>query len=423
VKVLHAAAWYPPHHLGGTEVYVAGLAGELKARGVETCVIKPWDGAPMADYEHLGVPVRAYAVGPERAAAQLAGIAPHAGFETFEALLRAERPDVYHQHSWTLGLGALHLAAAHDLGVRTVLTLHTPNPTCLRGTMMRLGRTPCDGRIETRRCAACWLEARGAPRPLLGALALTPAGARAAGHARGKREEFERMLASADRVVAVAAWLERALAVNGAPAEKVVLSRQGIDLELERALARCAAGPQTGPLRIGYLGRWHPTKGVEVLIRAVRALPADLPVRLTIRGLPLGPDEAAYEARQRRLAAGDPRIEILPPLARAEAPAVLKALDVLAVPSLWLETGPLVVLEAQAAGLAVLGSDAGGVAEFVAGGARDRLFPPGDVGACARAIAEMAAEVDGLRASRTPRRVRTMADVADDMLRVYQDLV
>ena len=423
MKVLHASAWYPPHHLGGTEVYVAGLASQLRARGVDVRLVKPWHGAPIADGAHDGVPVRTYVVGAERTAAQFAGLAPHAGFETFETLLREERPDIYHQHSWTLGLGAPHLRAAHALGIPTVLTVHTPNVACLRGTMMRFGRTQCDGRIEVRRCGACWMEARGAPRPLAEALTLTPIGARASSHVRHKRAGFAQMIASADRIVAVAAWLRQALAANGAPAERLVTSRQGIDVELERALRQGPAGPASGPLRLGYLGRWHPTKGVDVLIRAVRALPADAPVRLTIRGLPHGAEEAAYEAAQRRLAAGDPRIEILPPVGRADLALALRTLDALAVPSLWLETGPLVVLEAQAAGLAVLGSDCGGIAEFIAPGGRDRLFPAGDAAACTRAIAELAADVDRLRADRAPRAVRTMADAADDMMRVYQDLV
>jgi glycosyltransferase involved in cell wall biosynthesis len=417
--VLHAAAWYPPHHLGGTEVYVAGLAKQLQARGVETAVIKPWDGTPIADHEHDGVAVRLYAVGDARSQDQLAGLAPHAGFETFEARLREARADIYHQHSWTLGLGGPHLAAARALGVRTVLTIHTPDVNCLRGTMMRFGEEACDGRIETRRCAACWIERRGAPRPIAGMLA---AALGAADHVRHKRRAFDRLLASADRIVAVASWVRDALILNGAPADQVVLSRQGLDLELERALGRCLAPTPSGPLRIGYLGRWHPTKGVDILIKATRSLPSDVAARLTIRAMPTGAEDAAYEAEQRRLAAGDERIEILPAVSRADLPAALRQLDVLAAPSLWLETGPLVVLEAQAAGLAVLGSDAGGIAEFVARGGRDRLFPPGDVAACARAIAEMASDVDRLRAARAPAPVRTMADVTDEMLALYQAL-
>ena len=58
-------------------------------------------------------------------------------------------------------------------------------------------------------------------------------------------------------------------------------------------------------------------------------------------------------------------------------PAFLSRIDVLAVPSQWLETGPLVVLEAFAAGTPVIGSDLGGIRELVSDG-RDGLLVPHD---------------------------------------------
>ena len=39
--------------------------------------------------------------------------------------------------------------------------------------------------------------------------------------------------------------------------------------------------------------------------------------------------------------------------------------DLLAVPSQWMETGPIVVLEAHAVGTPVLGANLGGIAELV----------------------------------------------------------
>jgi glycosyltransferase involved in cell wall biosynthesis len=53
------------------------------------------------------------------------------------------------------------------------------------------------------------------------------------------------------------------------------------------------------------------------------------------------------------------------------------------VPSTWLETGPLVVLEAFAAGVPVLGSDLGGIAEWVIDGVNGLLFKPADPSAWA----------------------------------------
>ena len=421
-------------------MYVSGLAAELRSRGAEVVVATPSHDGVGGDYDFQGVRVRTYLVNAQPDPDELSGKKPHAGIDAFERLLVEERPDIYHQHSWSRGLGAFHLRAARGLGLKTVLTVHTPNTNCLRGAMMRFGRTACDGRIEIIRCAACWSQQRGAPRILSEALARTPPGlSRLAAHiAPGARvgtalaapqlvmqrqKDFARMTADADRLVAVSRWLERALLANGAPDDKVSLSRQGVDAELLEALRRSASRHRSGVFRLGFLGRWHPTKGIDVVIRAVRALPAHIPMELIIYGLPASPDEGAYEAGQRALVEGEGRIRIEPAVGRADLPEVLLGLDALAVPSLWLETGPLVVLEAQASGLPVLGSATGGIAELVKPGRGGRLLPPGDVAAWSAAIMEMAADVGRLRAGRVPEPVRTMAEAAADMAALYRSLV
>src|SRR5438552_17148600 len=90
------------------------------------------------------------------------------------------------------------------------------------------------------------------------------------------------------------------------------------------------------------------------------------------------------------LAAGDPRIAIAPPLPRARVAATLAQASALAIPSLWLETGPLVALEAKAAGLPVIGSRLGGIAELVREPEDGVLLPPGDIGAWTAAIVTIA---------------------------------
>src|SRR5208282_6000064 len=97
------------------------------------------------------------------------------------------------------------------------------------------------------------------------------------------------------------------------------------------------------PMRLLFLGRWDPFKGVDVVVQAVRALPADVQVRLTLRGISAPAGESEYEGRIRALALGDPRISIEGPVARNALAATLADHDVLVVPSVSLETGPLVV--------------------------------------------------------------------------------
>ena len=336
------------------------------------------------------------------------------GFSRFREILAEERPDIYHQHSWSRGLGPAHLRAARELGLTTVLTIHVPNNICMRGTMMRYGKEACDGRIDPFTCAACWSHGRGAPKPLALALAAVPSTiASALGRAGWesrfvtalsasalawrRRTEFAEMIAGADRVIAVCQWLYDALARNGVPAEKLVLSRQGVDPAFAAAAIdmeeRGRAKPRNiseGVFRLLYVGRWHPVKGIDILVRAVRAIRQSVPLELVIHGVGDGPEERAYEAAVRRLAEGDERIRIAAPVARDRLAETLSYGSALAVPSCWLETGPLVVLEAKAVGLPIIGSRLGGIAELVREPDDGLLVAPGEVKAWTHAILCMA---------------------------------
>jgi glycosyltransferase involved in cell wall biosynthesis len=355
--------------------------------------------------------------------------AAHGRFEEFVALLKAHRGGIYHQHSWTRGLGQHHLRAARELGLTTLVTVHTPSNLCLRGSMVRFGSITCDGHIEAGRCGACWAHARGAIRPVAELLSRIPVdtplrrGGRLAtafsarGLAAEKRRDFEEMVQNADRVIAVCQWLYDALLLNGVPREKLVLSRQGLPDGF--TVSRHRDVQNHGPQRLLYLGRWHPSKGVHILIEAMRRTERELPIELTVYGIAAGAEEEAYREQVQRLAARDARIRFLPPLPRDHLAAAIAEYDVLLVPSLWLETGPLVVLEAMAAGLFIVGSRLGGIAELVREPEAGLLLPHADVAAWAEAIAKLAGR---RRVRREPREVRTMDIVAQEMADLYASL-
>ena len=60
----------------------------------------------------------------------------------------------------------------------------------------------------------------------------------------------------------------------------------------------------------------------------------------------------------------DDAIQWQAPVPMDEVIATMQGMDALLVPSTWLETGPLVVYEALAAGTRVIGSQLGGIAEL-----------------------------------------------------------
>jgi len=86
--------------------------------------------------------------------------------------------------------------------------------------------------------------------------------------------------------------------------------------------------------------------------------------------------EEAYGQQLRRQMGNDPRFAVLGTLPPEQLLPRLQQYDLAAVPSTWLETGPLTVLEALAAHLPVAGTDRGGIRELLAGVPGCTLLPP-----------------------------------------------
>lgn len=133
-------------------------------------------------------------------------------------------------------------------------------------------------------------------------------------------------------------------------------------------------GPQT--FLVGFVGRLHPSKDPQTLVRAFRAAALD-DAALALAGD--GPERADVE----RLAAGAPAIRVLG--YRTDAAALYRAFDLFVLPSRF-EQVPLAALEAMQAGLPMAVSNIESLAEFVPAPPA-HLFRPGDHGALAAILA------------------------------------
>jgi glycosyltransferase involved in cell wall biosynthesis len=434
VRVVHAVGWYFPESSGGTEVYVDALARNLRAFGVDSSILAASADGQSAAYRWAEVPVDRYPV-PAATRREIVDAVPHARFSEFADRLRAQNADVYHQHSWTRGCGLPHLAEAKRLGLKTVVTVHVPSVMCLRGTMMLNGLQACDGKVDVGRCSECWGTSRGVPRTMAAWLGRNPATAGALarllpesrfqtalltpGLVARRQTELAALVRNADRIVAVCRWLFEALTLNGVPERKLLYCPQGIDAP---SGVRRPARPvgEHRPFRIGFLGRWDPVKGVDVLVAAFSRLPRTVSAELVIHALP---GDSGYEQQVRALALADPRIRFAGPVPRDDVFSTLAGFDVLAVPSLWLETGPLVVLEAFAAGTPVLGSNLGGIAELVEPNVSGTLLPAGDVTAWGEAIAALISSPAAVRGRLIPPVPSSSRRIAEDISALYRELV
>lgn len=429
MKILHLTGWPIPETIGGTEVFIASLCRALNERHVDSVIgcLDELRAGSVAEY--CGIPIHRFAPVTEWQGKDA---------QIFSRWLSGINPDLVHIHAYVTGLGTSLVHVATQSGYPVVFTAHVPGIVCPRGTMLRYGRIVCDGQMLISRCSPCYLQKRGLPLWAGHLLNFVPEQIRVglASPLKGRaatalrlplllRQQFEKnhdLFSQCQRVIVVCQWLYDALKKNGVPETKLVLSRQATDLPANLApRSKRTAGE---PLRVGYLGRYDSVKGVEVLVRAVTELPVEVPIRLILHGAAQGDDERQLLERLRSLAASDRRITLNGPLNRNQLADFFAGIDVLAVPSTWMETGPIVVYEALAHCTPVLGSNLGGIPELIRNGKDGWLLPPNDTGAWRRKLQELCLLGHALPEMRSPSPIlRNWDQVAQEMQSVYQSVL
>ena len=131
---------------------------------------------------------------------------------------------------------------------------------------------------------------------------------------------------------------------------------------------------------IAFIGRNCRQKGVDVMLEAFKRLKRIQPdARLTVMS---DLDDGL------RAAFASAGAEVLPFGTASDAAALLFRASILAMPSRW-EAFPYLMLEALAAGVAVVASDVGGVGECITDHENGLLVPPNDPGELAMALQEL----------------------------------
>lgn len=444
MKVIQVPFCFYPDPVGGTEVYVESLSKHLKRRGMQVLIAAP--GESGTRYTHEGLPVRRFAVSSALDLTDLYGQGDRKAAEGFSRILDEECPDAVHLHAFTAGVSLRLVREVKQRGIPVVFTYHTPTVSCQRGTLMRWGNEVCDGRLILDLCARCTLHGLGLPRVFSDVIGRVPVAAgkvlgwtRLSGGGwtalRMRELVFLKHLAvrgffqEVDRIVAVCQWVQDLLVLNGVPSSKVILCRQGLAQEgvarpsTSNPPLETASKPQQPSLRVAFLGRLESVKGAHILIQAIRG-DRDLPATLDLYGIPSGTNPEKYVEFLHRLTDGDRRIHFYPPIPGGQVIERLQGYDLLAVPSQWLETGPLVVLEAFAAGIPVLGSRLGGIEELVKHEVNGLVVEPGSIRAFTDALRRICQDKELLIRLRvgvsTPR---TMATVAEEMEPIYRKLL
>ncbi|MBB6427555.1 TIGR04063 family PEP-CTERM/XrtA system glycosyltransferase [Sphingopyxis sp. JAI128] len=202
---------------------------------------------------------------------------------------------------------------------------------------------------------------------------------------------------SADAVAVICEGLRGDLIVRGIDPAKIIVSPNGVDLDLfgdpaprDDALAK-ALGLATGDAVIGYIGSFYDYEGIDDLIAAMPALVAAEPTaRLLLVGG--GPMESALKS-QAAASSAAAHIHFVGRVPHEEVERYYSLIDILAYPRKKMRltdlVTPLKPLEAMAQGKLVAASDVGGHRELIEDGVTGSLFAPDDPAAIAGALAEL----------------------------------
>ncbi len=259
------------------------------------------------------------------------------------------------------------------------------------------------------------------------------------------RATLRLIAATATIVVANSAYTADSLRA-AAPGARLRVVHNPVDLKrfdpaaLDRASARARLG-EAGKRRVllGVVAQLSPWKGQDTAIEALGALQRDgIDAQLLLIGSAKFVERAtrfdneAYVASLHELAAREGVAERISWLGeREDVPALIRALDVLLLPS-WEEPFGRAVLEAMALEVPVLATTVGGPREIVQDGREGFLLPPREPARWAGAVArlaqngELAASMGRAGRERvqrqftTERHARAMLDVYEQALAILQ---
>lgn len=195
-----------------------------------------------------------------------------------------------------------------------------------------------------------------------------------------------------DRVLTAGSETEARLRSLGVEPARMERYHFPVDLERlrpadasRRAAARAALGVDADALVLASVSRLTHEKGLDLVIRALAAVPAGARPLLVLGGD--GPERAALEDAAR---ATGIEARFLGELAPEGVAELLSAADLFVYAGRQGANTPYAVLEAMAAGLGVIASTEPAVHAEMLGDGRGRAVPAGDADALAAAIGELA---------------------------------
>jgi glycosyltransferase involved in cell wall biosynthesis len=323
---------------GGSDFMVELTTQTLKSRGHEVILLR----RDSRELRGLLGKARAFS----------AGLFSPSGWLAIKKLLRDFKPDLVHAHELYPMFTPWILRACRQAGVPVVMTCHDFRLLCPTAFLCRHGQI-CEKCLEHNelwcirgRCRGdFWEDAAYALRHWL---------ARRLGLFRDNVTLF----------ITLSEFARQKFISHGFPAARLTTIPNPISLQSPPA--RASKG------RFAFAGKISREKGIDTLLAAAR---------LTRLPVCLAGDDATYPDLVRQI---PENVQLLGFLDRKQMVSFYQEAFCLVLPSQCYEMFGLVLVEAMAAGIPVIASNLGGIAEIVTDGVTGLLFQPGNAEDLAR---------------------------------------
>jgi len=453
LKVLLVVHYFFPDHFYGTETYTLEVARDLRRRGYEVEILSAMSpgeaggkGTLLFQYKYDDFIVHCvdYNHAPHTTFRQLYYRPEMYSF--YCELLSEIAPDIMHV-THLMNHTAVILEAAESCAVPVMATLTDFFGICFNSRLSDVNEQLCSGPNSSgSNCLRCYMEAVGSEelagsfgrlRPLAenrlfrtlaapvlarlgklpfgqdsGSLARVRALTERTSHLHNLYQKYQKMVAPTD-------FLYDAYVANHFSAAKMVKINFGINWDVVADFRTMRKYDPERPLRFGYIGQLADHKGVDMLVRAFKAVKGRK--ELHLYGSP-GPGAPYYEELV-RLADGDRSISFAGTFPETELGQRLSEIDVLVIPSRWHENSPLVMLYALATRTPMIVSAVKGMTEFVKNGENGLTFERGnldDLIQVMRRIMENPFVIEEF--SRSADYGRTISGHVDELVEIYQKL-
>ncbi len=458
MKIAIALHQYFPEYFAGTEVLAMRTAQELRRRGHDIIIytgfhlkrelmLDPENS--IDEYVHNEIRVKRLITVPHaHRDMQYIDFDHENQFfgRWFEAELEREKVSLVHFfHMFRMGTEAV--AACSMKNVPTVLTLTDFWTVCPLGQLVLPDNNICQGpNTPPANCLKHILQAIHAHTydAKYGALqdsdfaaplskgAVKPSAAHAALEAPlrssmqelatkldGRLGTMKSTLKSAKSVIVASNVVARLLSEHGLTTENQSLLPFGLDL------TKLTFSEDRGShkiLRVGFMGSIIPTKGVHVLLEAMKQLKTAQDVKLTLFGKTS--ENPVYFEQLKTLAGTDDRITFAGTFPPEDIWKVFSEFDCLVIPSTWYENTPLVLLSAQAARCPVIATDLDGMSEVISHEHNGLLFPSGDHQSLAECILKLHNDRPLLaRLSENAKPQLSMVEYVSELEKIYEKSV